>query len=132
MSEYEYCIGTSSGSMANLEEMSVSGSSCPIYAPKGTYQPYSDQVVLVSGLVRGLGYPKASWNWSIIPQNQRDALRQFCPGQSANVYIKTKTMDSKDSYETFSAVMIWPTQTEERDTGRRINFTIEFRFMVKI
>ena len=127
---YDYQIGVSSGSMVKLENIAVSGSSVPVSYPKSTFIPYANEVQLVSGLVRGLGFPRATWIWNVITRAERDALRTYCTGKSAAVYIRTKTMDSGDSYHTYSAVMVWPTQDEQRDTQRRLEFKIEFRALV--
>jgi hypothetical protein len=127
---YDYQIGTTSGSMVKLENLSYSGSSSPVSYPKSTYMPFTESLPLVSGLVRGLGYPNTTWIWSVITRKERDTLRQFCPGQSANVYIRTKTMDTGDVYANYSAVMVWPTQEEERDAQRRVNLKIVFKTMV--
>ena len=128
----DYQIGLSSGSMAKLADLVVSGSSVPVSYPKSTYMPYSSEQQLVSGLVRGVGYPVAVWIWGVITREERDALRSFCPGKSANVYIRTKTMDSSDSYANYSAVMVWNTQEEERDTQRRVQFKITFQTLVPV
>lgn len=122
----------SSGSMVNLASITVSGSIVPVGYPKSTYMPYSDEQVLVSGLVRGTGFPSCTWIWGVITRAERDALRQFCTGKSANVWIRTKTMDSADSYANYSAVMVWPTKEEERDTTRRVDFKITFKTMVAV
>ena len=129
---YDYQIGLTSGSMLKLENIVTTGSATPVTYPKSTFMPYSEEQNLVSGLVRGVGYPQCTWIWSVIPREERDALRQYCPGKSASVYIKTKTMDSADSYHTYSAVMVWPTQEEERDAERRVQFKILFKTMVLI
>lgn len=126
---FDYQIGLTSGSMVKLENIVISGSAVPVSYPKSTFMPYSDEVDMVSGLVRGVGYPRASWIWGVITREERDALRTFCPGKSAWVYIRTKTMDTADSYHTYRAVMVWDTQQEQRDTQRRINLKIEFRVM---
>lgn len=128
----DYQIGVSSGSMVKLENIAVSGSSVPVSYPKSTFTPYSEEQQLVSGLVRGVGFPRAQWIWGVITREERDALRQYCPEKSATVYIKTKTMDTADSYHTYQAVMVWPTQEEERDTQRRLQLKITFRTMVLI
>lgn len=127
---YDYQIGVASGSMVKLENLTTSGSSTPVSYPKSTFMPYAEEQQLVSGLVRGVGYPTATWIWSVITRIERDALRQFCTGKSASVYIKTKTMDSADAYHTYLAVMVWPTQDEERDAQRRVQFKIDFKTMV--
>lgn len=130
--EINYEIGVASGSMMNLGALVVSGSSVPVSAPKSTFTPYADEVTLVSGLVRGVGYPTATWTWNVITREERDALRTFCTGKSSRVYIKTKTMDSADSYHTYYAVMVWDTQEEERDTQRRLELKITFKTMVLV
>ena len=116
-----------SGSGAKLENLAT-----PVDYPKSLFTPYSDEQILVSGLTRGVGFPTATWSWDVLPRAQRDMLRTFCPGKSANVFIRTKTMDTNDSYDDFSAIMVWPTQEEERDTERRVKFKITFRFLVTL
>ena len=129
----DFKIGLNSGSMIPLSVLLASGSGTVDESlPKSTYTPYSEQQVLVSGLIRGVGFPVASWSWGVMSRVHRDALRVYCTGQSANVYIRTKTMDSSDSYSNFSAVMVWPTLEEERDTERRIKLKIDFRFLVAV
>ena len=124
---FDYQIGLSSGSMIKLENLAT-----PVDYPKGDYMPYASEQTLVSGLVRGAGLPVDTWNWDVLPRDQRDMLRSFCPGKSAFVYIKTKTKDSGDSYHTFQAVMVWPTDKEIRDVQRRTGFLIHFQSMVLI
>ena len=128
----EYKIGAVSGSMMYLSALVVSGSTVPVADPKSTYVPYSSEQQLVSGLVRGVGYPVATWIWGVITREERDALRTFCPYKSANVFIRTKTMDSEDSYANYSAVMVWDTENEQRDTQRRLEFKITFQTLVPL
>lgn len=130
----DYKIGlTSSGSgFMNLSALVVSGSTVSVSYPKSTFTPYSSEQQLVSGLVRGVGYPVATWIWGAITREERDALRSFCPYKSASVYVRTKTMDTADSYKSYSAVMVWDTDNEQRDTQRRLEFKIIFQRMVEI
>ncbi len=130
----DYKIGlVSSGSgLMNLSALVVSGSTIAVSYPKSTFVPYSSEQQLVSGLVRGVGYPVATWIWGSITREERDALRSFCPNKSANVYIRTKTMDSADAYATYSAVMVWDTENEQRDTQRRLEFKIIFQTLVAV
>jgi hypothetical protein len=81
---------------------------------------------LVSGQVRGIGFPQATWRWDVITVAERDKLRTFCTGVSANVYIRTRTMDTADSYAYFSAIMVWDVLEEERDSAHRLNLKINF------
>ena len=130
----DYKIGlVSSGSgLMNLSALVVSGSTVSVSYPKSTFVPYSSEQQLVSGLVRGVGYPVATWIWGAITREERDALRSFCPYKSANVYIRTKTMDTADAYGTYAAVMVWDTENEQRDTQRRLEFRITFQTLVAI
>jgi hypothetical protein len=129
---FDYQLGLASGSMTKLEVLAVSGSVVNVDYPKSTFLPYADEQDLVSGLVRGVGFPTCTWIWGVITRVQRDALRSYCPGKSAAVCIRTKTMDSSDSYHTYSAIMVWPTKEEERDVQSRIQLKITFKTMVLI
>lgn len=125
MTQYSYRIGTTLGGLTNVESLTV-----PLPPPRSTYTPYSEQIDLGDGTIRGAGWAQASWNWGFLTQAQRDQLRTFCPGASASVYISTRTTDSADVYDDFTAVMIWP-QAEERDSKQvRPDFTVQFRKLV--
>lgn len=123
---YSYEIAASGGSPTNVESLTT-----PLTAPKSTFHPYSQMIPLGDGTVRGSGWPTAEWRWGFLSRAQRDQLRQFCTGASAAVEIRTKTMDSADSYKYFHAVMVWPVESEERDAGRRIDFVVRFQKLVE-
>lgn len=123
----DYQIATTQVGLTNVNALAT-----PVSDPRSTYTPYAEEIALSSGLVRGMGYPTATWSWDIISRAERDMLRTFCPGKSATVYIRTKTMDTADSYHTFQCVMVWPTQDEERTYQRRMQFKISFKTMVLI
>lgn len=100
-------------------------------APKGFFQFYSVALPLEDGGVRGGGWRKAMWRWQFLTQAQRDALRTYCTGASADVYIKTRTVDNSDAYVIYSAKMIWPgPDPEQRDALRRIEFELNFQALV--
>jgi len=98
--------------------------------PKSTFKPYSELIPLGNGKMRGAGLPVATWNFGFLTQTQRDALRVYCTGASANVFIETRKTDSSDVFDQFSAIMIWP-EEEERDNFIRLDFTVEFRQLVE-
>lgn len=125
MTLYSYEIG-STASTTNLESLST-----PITATKSTFHPYSVMLPLGDGTVRGAGWPTAEWRWGFLSQAQRDALRAFCSGASASVYIRTRINDTSDAYKYFTATIIWPIESEERDAGRRLDFVIQFQKMVE-
>lgn len=119
---YSFEIGTTLGGMVNVETLD-SGN---LPAPKATYKPYSELIPLGNGSVRGTGYPTIVWKWGILSRSARDALRTYCPGSSALVYIKSQAIDSADAYVTYLAWMVWP-EEEDRQASRRVEFSIEFR-----
>ena len=123
---FEFEIGLTQGGLTNLEVLAV-----PVVAPKCFYSPFAETLNLGNGTKRGVGAPKALWRWGFIPQNQRDRLRTFCPGASAEVCIRTYTRDAADSVKEFSCTMIWPAADgEEVVHGHRIDFEIEFYNLV--
>ena len=61
---YDYQIGLSSGSTVKLGSLVISVSAVPVSYPKSTFMPYAEEQALVSGLVRGVGFPTATWIWS--------------------------------------------------------------------
>lgn len=125
MTQYSYQIGTSTGTLTNVESLTT-----PLPPPKSTFTPYAEPVDLGNGAVRGAGWASATWNWGFLTQAQRDQLRTYCTGASASVYIVTRKTDTTDAYTTYSGVMIWP-QNEERDSKYvRTDFTVEFRKLV--
>lgn len=123
---YNYSIGTTLVGITNIELLAT-----PVTPPKSAFKPYAEQRDLTSGGTRGLGRPVATWTWSVLSREERDQLRTFCTGASATVHIRTRTNDSSDAYKYYQAVMVWPTQNEDKDARRRVNFSIEFRNLIE-
>lgn len=121
-----YEIGTSTTTRVNVELL-TSTSLIPFPPPRSTFQPYSQPVELGDATVRGAGYPVAEWHWDFLTTPQRDALRAFCTGASATVYVKTKTMETANTYGTFQAIMLWPPAEERIEKGDRSDFNLVFR-----
>lgn len=122
---YSYEIGASYVGMTNLESLTT-----PLPAPKSTFRPYSQYIRLGDGTVRGSGWAEATWRWGFLTRAQRNQLRTFCTGASANVYIKTRKNDSSDAYQVYMAIMIWP-EEEEKSLGKRIGLEIRFTNLVE-
>lgn len=118
-------IGTSMGSLTNLESLST-----PVTPPKSTFSQYAELVGLGSGGTRGVGLPIASWRWGFIHRAERDELRTFCPGASAVVYIRTYTKETSDVTAYYRATVHWPVLEEEVDASRRIGFVLNFTDMI--
>ncbi|HEY4693023.1 MAG TPA: hypothetical protein VIH16_06265 [Bellilinea sp.] len=125
MARYSFEIGATQGGMVNLESLAT-----PIIPPDWKFAEYSDEIPLPNGKVRGVGYPLATWHWGYLEKAERTALRTFCTGKSAEVYIKTLVNDSL-AYKTFRAVMVWPAG-EDPTCDIYPDFTIEFRHLIEV
>jgi len=126
-----YAIGSTS-SVTLLSALTV-----PVYEPTGRYFEAAEWLDLASGGQRGQGFPRAVWEFISIDQLMVTQLRSFCTGQSADVWIATRT--NAGTFAKFSAVMLWPGDDQMRQrTGanaksplgfyERLNFT--FRHLV--
>ena len=120
----EFAIGLTEMDLTNIEELDV-----PLESPKSEYEPYARIVNLGSGGRRGVGFPRAMWTFGLLTVEQRDQLKEFCPGASAQVVIRTKLND--DTYMNFDATMIW-TDNEDRWFSVKRNYQILFRNLVPI
>ena len=117
---HDYEIGATLIGMANLADLTV-----PVPEPKSDFQEFSQYLELGDGTVRGAGWTTAEWRWTYLTRTQRDQLKTFCAGASATAYIKTRTNDTADVYDIFSAVIVWPIG-EEKSFSRRMDFVIRF------
>jgi len=125
MAAYEFKIGATLGGMVNVEELAV-----PLPAPRSTYRRYATVVELGDRSARGYGNPSATWRWAVLTLAQRDQLKTFCSGASAQVYIRTKKRDDTEEWANFLCWMIWP-EEEEVLAGRVLDIEIQFRDMVE-
>lgn len=101
--------------------------------PRPVYKTGVTAVDLGDNSSRILGAPQVAWAWGFISQVQRDALREYCPGASADVLIVTPTTEKilteENAAQTFSAKMLWPAPLtpENPIAGRRLEFVLIFR-----
>jgi len=118
----EFKIGATLGGITSLDILPT-----PVLDPTTDFKPYSKLIDLGSGLKRGAGYATAKWIYGYITEAQRNQLRTFCTGASAEVFIRTRTRDTSGStlFKTFKAVMTWPEQEDYRNS-RRTDFIISF------
>ena len=117
---HDYEIGATGPGLTNLAALTP-----PVPEPKSNFQDSSRYVTLGDGSVRGLGWLAAEWRWTFLTRAQRDELKTFCAGASADVFIRTRTNDTIDTYGEYSAKMIWP-QNEEKSYSKRMDFVIRF------
>lgn len=129
--EQHFMIGPLTSGSAGMVNLEVTGDTNDYTAPHYVFKPYTKQITLGDGTVRGAGWTYAEWTWDVISQIQREWLRTFCTGQSSEVMIQMPTMDAIDSDKIFSAVMIWPIDSEQHDAHRRMQFVIKFQRMIQ-
>ena len=123
MAEFE--IGTTEGGMANLDTIIDDD-----HMPKSNYLPYARVHNKGNGGTRGVGSPVATWSFPFLSLAEYNQLKSFCPGSSADVFIRTKLDD--DTYADFEAKLIWPNEPQDRWYANRRNWTITFRNLILI
>lgn len=125
----DFKIGTTLGGQVTLASLGIS-------QPHPIWRGAVTSIKLGDNSARLLGAPVVEWDWGFITAAQRDALRTFCPGASAAVFITTPTTENISSVQNasvqYSAMMIWPAPDtpEDPQTGRRLNFKLTFRQLV--
>jgi hypothetical protein len=120
MARYEYAIGTTVESMQYLFQLKVK-------APKQAFNPYSRLLSTNDGGEDGTGWPVAEWYYSFLTQTERDTLKTFCPGQSADVYVRTLNDDLE--WTTYRAKMLWQFEAPEINNNATIRLTLRFRLL---
>lgn len=124
---YEFKIGTTLVGMVNVEDL-ITDRLGALPAPQAIWQPYAELITLGDNSVAGIGAPICTWRFGEVSAAQRNALRVFCPGPSAPVFIRTMVNDL-DAYANYSAIMVWPL-IENRDAYRRLNLDITFQQLI--
>lgn len=123
MADYDYEIGTTAANLQNLED--DLGIPPPYPAP---FREWAAVYTCGDGKVRGDGFPSVEWRFDYLSAAHIAALRVYCTGKSASVYIKTLKADGT-SYGTYSAILIWPTLPDDAalQMGRAsTNFVLKF------
>lgn len=95
-------------------------------SPLGSYYAWVSSKHLANGLERSVGRPRALWLWKNIAATARTALKLYCPGKSARVYICTLNDPSLGTYAAYQAAMIWP----DSDNSYAPEFSIEMRDLI--
>jgi hypothetical protein len=97
--------------------------------PVGDFNRWVETKTLGNGLERALGRPLATWLWKVfIPVAQRTALKVYCTGKSARVYICTDNDPSAGTFATYLAAMLWP----DDDNLYDVDFVLKFRDLVSL
>ena len=100
---------------------------------------YSPQVEIVRTLAGGgyaRGYAIATWHWSVITNEQRAILREFCPGASAEVYIETPTNEltlcNTQEWIQALAIMHWNAGEEDQQAESTLGLDLTFTHLVEV
>jgi len=113
----------------------VSGDITVDRALEWEFQPYAEPVDLASGHVRGLGLPVVTWKFKALRPEQRENLKDFCSGLSANVYIQTPTNETAAGVRTwkkYQAIMKWMTSFEIVGVNHVEQVTLQFMQCVEV
>jgi hypothetical protein len=104
-----------------------------IRPPKGRFVEASILLDTPDGHVSGHGSPAATWLFDVLTIEMVAALRAYCPGRSAAIYLRTlvapDSQNAGESYRLFDGIMVWPTEEymSRRQVGGRY-MGIEFQF----
>jgi len=109
--------------------VNVSALSPAVKAPRSIYKQWQAKVDLGNGIARAVGRPSCQWIWGFISQGQYGALRTILASASARTYIRTRTTENTDRYDTMEAVYLWPDELDRQAT-RRVGFSISWRDLV--
>lgn len=118
MTRYQYAIGTTANNMQYFFDLKIT-------APLSNFKPYNQVDELGDGTIKGMGWPIAEWWWAFISETERDLLKTYCPGLSKEVFIRT--LDDALDWHDYRAVMVWPTESEDRQVGASMKFQLIFR-----
>ena len=130
----DFQIATFAAGTAGLVTLDSLGIPMPHPIP----QPAVSRAKLGNNAGRLLGAPTVQWQWGFVNQAPRDALRAFCPGASAQVYLITPMNETvagiPNASARFLAQMWWPAPDvpEDSNAGRRLQFTILFKQLISV
>lgn len=116
-----YKIGTTLENMVTLKSLGIKN-------PSDDPAIASDAIITGGRMVRSVGSPVNNWHWGIISLSARNALKNYCTGKSAWVYIET--MEADRNYSIYYALMVWPDR-ERQTVDKVLDLTIDFMFMTK-
>lgn len=120
---YEYKLGTSAGGMVLLSDLGLK-------APKHGFVPFSKYIDMGDGGVQGNGWPEDEWYWGFLTSAQRQTLKEYVPDAGARIFVRD-LLDDGLTWQDFECEAVWQ-QREDRQTGRRIGFSLMLRAMVEV
>jgi hypothetical protein len=123
MAKNQFMIGADFEGMSFLFTLSITS---PLY----NFKPYSNADDLGDSSVKGSGWPIAEWYWAYLSEDERDALKTFCPNLSKEVYIRT--LNDHLEWTNYRVMMIWPVEAEDRQVGSSMKFQLIFRVLEEL
>jgi hypothetical protein len=129
MSDY-FGIGLTADSITSLEDLPE-----PIMrdsaAIQWQYLPYQISKRMGDGSMDEYGPPSIIWVVQLMNYDERNSLKSFCPGASADVFIHSPKADK--TWGDFACTIIWP-DNDMTDVwyGHRKNLTIQFINAVEV
>lgn len=96
-----------------------------------THADASSYIELQSGKTAGLGFPVVTWKFRGLRLEQRENLRDFCPGFSADVYIRTPTNETiagVRQWADYQCIAHWAQRSEIISDGIGLAEEVELRF----
>lgn len=121
MPRYNFEIGTSLGSMANIETVVTNP---PFQDTYVTGRLVLDQA---DGLVSAHGWDETAWRWGFITQTDYNALKTYCPNKSAELFVRVR--GGTGAFVYCKAVMIWPQEPQPPIVGRILDFGVDLRII---
>jgi hypothetical protein len=103
--------------------------------PDWSFQKYATTVKDGRGHAIGQGFPIAIWRWNHLPDEHREILRVLCADLSADAYISTPTNETAAGvlvFKTFSCVMNWSTEDEDKQINQTLGAIFRFTHLVEV
>jgi len=114
-----------------VEDLLADSTDITLRALEWEYRPFATTLELSDGSLKGMGFPVVKWTFRALRELQRENLRDFCTGLSANVYIRTPTNEFVSSarvWKDFLCKMYWQPAEEIVGVNAVEDVVIEFRF----
>ena len=110
------------GGLINLAEAGIS------QEPRGEWLEAAEISGLADGSARYLGYPIATWRFTYIRQESRDALRAYCPGASQELYVQT--INNEEEFAIYRAILHWPEERPRDGFDRAVKWDFAPWFLI--
>lgn len=134
VSQLDYKIGTYAGGEGGMAYVHTLCDAIP----QSIFYPGSKEYWKADGTRYFDGVVRCTWKFTAIQKAGVAALRDICSGESAEVYITTRTDEYDESddetFATYTAVMHWPLNAHEKRIamGLYANLEIEFTNLVEV